>query len=325
MPALIYCMNNIVLLRVILLCAILSSCTFLVHASPSRPSHPKDTTASTLPSDSLKEDVDTLSSSPEEHLGTPKLSFLQTNIQWIALSSLVFSVLALGMAGWSLSRDAKNRALPLMRPAPPGMPSEGRIKRQVSLSDQAVKLQISQQEQLQHLTEQIGQLRNEVGKIQEAQELAATPSPSLPTVTVPEIPAEITDKRPVIARIGEAFVAWCEKGGPQISRFFLFKQALEKALPGTDVQLLHRDANQTTVRFVTSSATMRNPIAYWLVTDSKQAWLIPEPMSSGQFREVHAECFVGPPVSPTSLHEFNPALLQREGEGWAVATKGKVG
>ena len=128
----------------------------------------------------------------------------------------------------------------------------------------------------------------------------------------PQTPADASPPKPSLRdEVGLAFVAWCQKGGPMMSRFFMFERTLQQQWPDAKVfvRYRHRVANGE-VTFVEVSS---QPIEYWAIVVKEQAFMVPQPMSASQFRDTTA-AFEGTAL-PSMLATCTPALLKRLGAG----------
>lgn len=121
-------------------------------------------------------------------------------------------------------------------------------------------------------------------------------------------------------QVSEAFVAWCQRGGAFVSRYYLFEKYLHQSIPVARVRLLQRDRQVVQVIFPEVAS---DPVEYWFVETKTWEGLLPQPQSEKQFREL-SPCFEGDLLLPKALSAIKPALLQRDGQGALLRVPGLV-
>ncbi len=117
-----------------------------------------------------------------------------------------------------------------------------------------------------------------------------------------------------------AFVAWCRRGSPLISRPYLFVSFLREAAPGfaCDVQPVFRARTSGAPTFRHSG----DGAEHWLVSVGDHHALVPHPVSPTQFREL-APAFSGV-ASPDTLGTIRPATVDGAGDAFGLAAVGHV-
>lgn len=117
-----------------------------------------------------------------------------------------------------------------------------------------------------------------------------------------------------------AFVAWCRRGSPLISRPYLFVSFLREAAPGfaCDVQPVFRTRTSGAPAF----RRRGDGAEHWLVSVGDHHALVPQPVSPTQFREL-APAFDGT-ATPDTLDAIRPAMPDGGGDAFGLASTGRV-
>lgn len=197
------------------------------------------------------------------------------------------------------------------------------------LAEELRRLREEHEELREHLT---GSIR-EVVRLREAlaQAQGAAPAAPPPPAAVAAAPALTTPTAapapfmspPVdagaLSDIGEAFVAWCRRGGPLLGRPEVFERFLQRTVPATTVLVVARDGAAARATF---AADGDGP-AYWLVRLSGAPALLPQPHGADGFAEL-APAFEGGAADPRHVESVVPAVLRDEGGRYALATPGRV-
>jgi hypothetical protein len=125
---------------------------------------------------------------------------------------------------------------------------------------------------------------------------------------------------PVIDRIGKSYVNWCNRGGPLVSRYFMFEKYLQKDDPRALVRAIFRSKGAAGITFHTQT---NDPVEYWMVESGQLRLLLPQPQNDSCFREVEP-CFEGKATVPKSLQSIVPTFLEEDGGRWICVEKGKL-
>lgn len=117
---------------------------------------------------------------------------------------------------------------------------------------------------------------------------------------------------------GAAFVAWCNRGGPLVGRYFMFERALHHVVPDAAVEPVFRDrvALRPTFREAADGPE------HWLVRLGTSLYLLPQPQSAEQFREL-APIFLGEAI-PKHVTAVVPARLVTDGALLVLDDSGSV-
>jgi hypothetical protein len=178
--------------------------------------------------------------------------------------------------------------------------------------------------------ESVERLERRVAQLEQASEAlrvevqglrAAPPRPAPPRPAPP--PAPVRTDVPVSERVAEAFVSWCRRGGPMVSRLDRFRAALEPAVPEATVQQVFRDLNAQAEPTRFDAAGGASPAEYWVVAVGEERLLLPHPQSPGQFRDL-AGVFAGPGVPPSSVAQIDPARVREEGAAFVLTAEGRL-
>lgn len=140
-----------------------------------------------------------------------------------------------------------------------------------------------------------------------------------PMASRDEAPAS---QAPASQALAEAFRAWCTSGSAVVSKATFFGNALKQALPGATVAVVYRDGQTQSVPVVLRAAQGVLPAEYWAVAHGSRHWLLPQPLSAGQFRELDP-CFDGN-ATPETLRDVRPAEVRTVGSAYEIVQTGRV-
>lgn len=124
----------------------------------------------------------------------------------------------------------------------------------------------------------------------------------------PSAPAPSRDPGEAVA---QTFVEWCRRGGPMISRDGNFIRELQKHIPEARMRIVRRDLDSPARPIEFDERGGNSPAEYWLVEVGEGRWLLPQPVSGGQFRDT-GEVFEGR-AAPSQLQDIRPAEVRQEG------------
>lgn len=118
-----------------------------------------------------------------------------------------------------------------------------------------------------------------------------------------------------------AYVAWCRRGSPLVSRAYLFAAFLREAAPGlpTAVRPVFRDRAAAGIAFSDNPAG----VEYWLVTVGPVAAVLPQPSSPYEFTEL-APLYAGA-LTPDRLGAIDLALADDRAHAIAANGAGTLG
>ncbi len=140
------------------------------------------------------------------------------------------------------------------------------------------------------------------------------------THPLPPRPLAATDAAGVEPReaLQRAYVAWCRRGSPLISRAYLFAAFLREAAPGLPVAVrpVFRDRAAAGIAFSDNAAG----VEYWLATVGPVAAVLPQPSSPYEFTEL-APVYSGA-LTPDRLGALDLALA--DDRAHAVAAGGTL-
>jgi hypothetical protein len=123
--------------------------------------------------------------------------------------------------------------------------------------------------------------------------------------------------------LAQQFLEWCWRSGGVLGRIERFAEALHQALPGAAVARVYRDADSPARPVELRAGGGASPVEYWAVSADGRHWLLPQPLSAGQFREL-PPCFEGA-AAPRELRDVVPAALRPSGAGFTLDVPGRVG
>jgi hypothetical protein len=133
--------------------------------------------------------------------------------------------------------------------------------------------------------------------------------------------ADDEDGDPVTATLGRMYVSWCRRGGPLVSRYFMFDKYLQAKEPLAKVKPIYRDKTAAAIEFRESAA---DPVEYWLIEVGQSLYLLPQPLNNLSFREAEP-CFLeSDDCSPQSVGSVEPASLNRENGAYSLGAMGTL-
>ena len=146
-----------------------------------------------------------------------------------------------------------------------------------------------------------------------ASRAASEPAEAAPT------PEDSSERGTAIA---EAFVAWCNRGGAMLSRYYMFERELQNTAPDAQVIRIHYDARTNDrFKFDVSDASGE----FWLVEQASEAVLLPMPKRDGTFRALDpAFTTDGEPPAPSDLYALTPARLESAEGGYRLRASGHL-
>ena len=104
-----------------------------------------------------------------------------------------------------------------------------------------------------------------------------------------------------------------------VNRQFLFEPHLKEVLPTATVKKTYRDRNGAVPAF---SESPRDPVEYWVVETEGGAWLLPQPQSQDQFRELVG--FEHDVDRPKVVRSVVPATLKAEPGRYLIESDGLI-
>lgn len=136
-----------------------------------------------------------------------------------------------------------------------------------------------------------------------------------------DVPAEVAQdvaEDVAASTVGEAYRAWCQQGGPLVSRGFMFQRTLAAALPHAEVLSGFLVSNNRLV-FDGMEDEM------WVVRVSEdEVYGLPVPLSPDRFGPSGSLVEVMPGATPRDLEHVRPARLMSSSDGFALARSGVV-
>lgn len=142
-----------------------------------------------------------------------------------------------------------------------------------------------------------------------------------------DVPVEVVQDAAndvVASTLGEAYRAWCEQGGPLVSRGFMFQRTLAEALPRAEVGtgvLVADDRLASDDGF----GRLSHQGEMWIVRATPEdVFALPVPLSNQHFGPSGRIVEVAPDAVPRSLAYVRPARLTAAADGFALARPGAV-
>lgn len=124
------------------------------------------------------------------------------------------------------------------------------------------------------------------------------------------------------ARLGETFRAWCRAATPVMGKVEFFAGHLREQVPAATVFAVFRDVQSQAVPVRLERTSGHIPVEYWLVALDGRHWLLPQPITAAQFREL-SPCFEGH-ATPTALAAIVPAEVRVVGDRFEIPQPGRV-
>ncbi len=134
---------------------------------------------------------------------------------------------------------------------------------------------------------------------------------------VPDVLGAATD-----ATLASVFQAWCAAASPVVGKVAFFAGEAARTFPDATVAAVYRDANSQALPVTLRLSGGSSPVEHWLVAAEGRHWLLPQPLSGQQFREL-APCFEGA-ATPAALASVRPAEVRAVGAEFEVVRPGRV-
>jgi hypothetical protein len=179
-------------------------------------------------------------------------------------------------------------------------------------------------------------LREQLDELQAVSEIPSTPEPPIsegsasPSEEVAQPvdepgavePSQLADSHEPLqageAAISTLFASWCGRPSPIVPRYYMFERELRKDLPNVRVYPAFASASGHVSRESNAGAE------FWVVENGASAFALPAPRSAQAFRSL-APLFESDSVTaPGDVQEVAPALLMREGMGFALNRAGTL-
>ena len=175
-----------------------------------------------------------------------------------------------------------------------------------------------------------GQLRAQIDRLRAEPGRPAAPRPSRddapPNLPAPaaeqEPPGDVrgaSDAEPTLASV---YQAWCIAASPVVGKVAFFAGEISRTFPDATVAAVYRDANSQALPVTLRTTGGTSPVEHWLVAAEGRHWLLPQPLSAQQFREL-APCFEGT-ATPAALASVRPAEVRAVGAEFEIARPGHV-
>jgi hypothetical protein len=140
------------------------------------------------------------------------------------------------------------------------------------------------------------------------------------TEALTEAPADEGDDANLIAQVGAAYAAWCQRGARRMTQARRFERHLRGTWPDARVSPIHQDTPVSRTRF-TYAPRHSTARVYWHVEVDTTHVLVPRPAPG----DVDARVFDGPEAfDPGALQSCRPAPLQPDGAAYALQRQGRL-
>lgn len=134
------------------------------------------------------------------------------------------------------------------------------------------------------------------------------------------------ERRPIPADAPEdVFLHWCNNGGGQIGKAFLFQESVEERFRDATVEQVYRDMNnEASLAISKRKEGLGAPQEYWLISHQGRHLLVPQPQSADRFREIHPKIYQASQTSPSRVRSITPATAEVAGDTVRLLSPGRI-